>query len=111
MISATAAFGVPSTVSGPAAFELILSCVALDSRDHIPGDTTYQSGSFEASTSLSMPSVRQGRRPTKEQFGLATATPGPAMPSFDGLPIYAGCSGHGNRPGLSSPAAAACCAT
>src|SRR5205809_7521412 len=66
MIRATAA--CPSTFSWPMVFELMVRVVVLVTSCQ-PGDTTYQSGSADESTSLSSPSVRQGNRPAVAQVG------------------------------------------
>ena len=68
MIRATAALACPSTFSWPMVFELMVRVVVLVTSCQ-PGDTTYQSGSADESTSLSSPSVRQGNRPTVAQVG------------------------------------------
>src|SRR5713226_8155386 len=102
MISATAAFAWPSTLSWPIVFELMTRFPAVIAH---PGETTYHSGSLWASTSLSRPSVRHGNRPTAGSVQAAAAWPSLAVP------IFPGASGHGRRPGLSSPALTACRAT
>ena len=68
MIRATAALACPSTFSWPMVFELMGRVVVLVTSCQ-PGDTTYQSGSADESTSLSSPSVRQGNRPAVAQVG------------------------------------------
>src|SRR6185436_13536641 len=74
-----------------------------------PGDTMYHSGSEEASSGLSIPSVLQGRRPTAGRLPQTDAV----MPSWAGLPTFTDdnpgslpcpeAPGNvGNEPGLSS---------
>src|SRR5437879_4633418 len=104
MISATESFAAPSTVSWPEVFELMVSIAVLEGSAQ-PTDTTYQSGSLAASTSLSNPSVRQGRRPTAGRAQLPAAIPSLLVPKLPGA------SGQGNRLGLFSVACAARCAT
>src|SRR5947207_2433396 len=100
MIMATAALAVPSAARLPTLLELMPS-VGVDVFGMAqPAETMYQSGSPVASRSLSMPSVRQGRRPTAGSVQLPEA-----MPSF-GPPMLAADSGHGRRPGLRSFVAA-----
>src|SRR3954447_392542 len=65
-------------------------------------DTAYQSGSEEASSSLSRPSVRHGRRPTVLLAGNVGEHVPAAMPS-DAVPALPGDSGQGKRPGKSFP--------
>src|SRR5437879_11367674 len=68
-----------------------------------PADTTYHSGSFAESRSLSMPRVRHGSLPTADPGGTAgSAQLGAAVPSLAGLPTLPAASGQGNRPGLDS---------
>src|SRR6185436_5185159 len=105
MISATAAFGSPSTASCPTVFELMVSVAVPGGTSAQPGDTAYQSGSAAASTSFSTPSVRHGNRPTAGSVQLPAATPSLVPPALPGA------SGHGSRPGLFSPLRAARCAT
>src|SRR3954451_26557 len=100
MISATALLATPSTVSCPTEFELITVCVVLLGKAH-PGDTTYQSGSFSASTSLSRPSGRHRSRPIAGSVQTPDATPSLLVPKFPGA------SGQGRRPGSSSVVVAA----
>src|SRR6266513_302753 len=71
-----------------------------------PADTTYHSGSFAESRSLSMPRVRHGSLPTAGSVQL-----GAAVPSLAGLPTLPAASGQGKRPGLDSLPSAAVFAT
>src|SRR4051812_37103469 len=105
MMSATAALATPSTVSCPTELELITGKVVLEVNAQ-PGETTYQSGSPSASTSFSVPIVRQGKRPTLGKVQLDAV-----FPSVLELSKEPGASGQGRAPGLSSPAFAACAAT
>jgi hypothetical protein len=99
MISATAAFGSPSTASWPAVLELMVNVAVPGGTSAQPGETAYQSGSAAASTSLSIPSVRHGNLPTAGSVQFPAATPSFAPPALPGA------SGHGSRPGLFLPAA------
>src|SRR5262245_44521168 len=102
MISAAASV-TPSRVSCPAELELIAELPPEGTPQLV--DTTYQSGSPYASTSLSVPIVRHGKRPTFRDVPQAV----PVLPS---LPVVLskspGFSGHGSAPGLFSPSFAAC---
>src|SRR5690349_16438152 len=89
-----AGVAVPTLIIFPAAGGLASNAQLLD--------TAYQSGSDEASTSLSSPSVRQGRRPTVLATGNVGEHVPTAMPS-DAVPALPGASGHGSRPGKSFP--------
>src|SRR5437879_5796937 len=73
MIRATAALACPSTLSWPMVFELMVRVVVLVTSCQ-PGDTTYQSGSADESTSLSSPSgaAPRCRRPPRMHLGPAT---------------------------------------
>src|SRR6266540_1700667 len=99
MMRATASFNAPSTVSCPLVLELMIGSGEPLVYAH-PGPTTYQSGSPDASTSWSVPMVRQGKRPTfgSEQFPAAW----PSVPAA---------SGQGRAPGRGSADLAACAAT
>ena len=88
MIRATALFAAPSTVSWPSESELIVRFVVELGRCQ-PLETAYHSGSPVESTSLSSPSVRQGRRPT-----AGAAQKEASMPSF-AVPKFPGASGQG----------------
>src|SRR2546422_1985571 len=69
MIRATAALACPSTFSWPMVFELMVRVVVLVTSCQ-PGDTTYQSGSADESTSLSSPSVRSEEHTSELQSRL-----------------------------------------
>ena len=79
MTSATAALAVPSSVSCPGEFELMVSSEVTVGRAQ-PGDTTYHSGSPLASRSFGKPSVRQGSRPIAGSVQLPAAIPSFAVP-------------------------------
>src|SRR5438046_1170472 len=96
MIAATAALAWPLTARLPAVLELMPSVGVVLLGSAQPADTMYQSGSPAASCSLVMPSVRQGRRPTAGSVQVPEA-----MPSLT-VPMLAGASGQGRRPGLRS---------
>ena len=64
-----------------------------------PEDTTYHSGSPAASTSLSVPMVRHGKRPTAGRAQPAELV----LPSVPVMELkLPGASGHGSAPGLFS---------
>src|SRR6185436_20360896 len=98
MISATTS-AVPSSVSWPVLLELIyvVSGGTVELLSAHAGETTYQSGSPEASRHLSSPKVRHGSLPTAGSvqfpFALPSLTP----------PMAPKASGQGSRPGSSSP--------
>src|SRR5690242_7313642 len=100
MMRATAALATPSSVSCPGVSELITGLVGFAEGPALAqfGDTTYQSGSPEASTNISLPMVRQGKRPTTGSVQVAKALPSVPLVELK-LP---GASGHGNAPGLGS---------
>src|ERR1700682_5899042 len=107
----------PSTLMSPTELELMVSLLELLVTLHV-GPTMNQSGSPELSTNLSVPKLRHGKRPNVVQLEFGAPTPGfdtpvlgPERPSLVSLPMYQGCSGQGNRPGLPSPALVACRAT
>src|SRR5262245_64103795 len=97
MIRATASLATPSTVSCPLELELITELPPEGTPQLV--DTTYQSGSPDASTSLSVPIVRQGKRPTLSEV----PQPVPVLPS---LPVVLskspGFCGQGSAAGLVS---------
>src|SRR3954467_13579335 len=94
----------PSTLSWPALLELMT--LPEPALAH-PGETAYQMGSPAESTSLSVPIVRHGKRPTAGKEHAAAVLPS--------VPLIAlkldGASGHGSAPGLFSPALFACAIT
>src|SRR5438445_2600512 len=124
MISATAAFAEPSTVNCPVEQAWVPPALPQSELMYVvnggevlllsaqPADTTYHSGSFAESRSLSMPRVRHGSLPTADPGGTAgSAQLGAAVPSLAGLPTLPAASGQGNRPGLDSLPSAAVFAT
>src|SRR5688572_32041994 len=78
MMSATTVFASASTVSWPRLFELITRFAPSYAQ---PGDTTYQSGSALASSSLSSPRVFQGSRPMLFWTAKPAAQEGAPVPS------------------------------
>src|SRR5437867_3070374 len=97
----------PSTVRSPVLHSMVASLVQLELMmvfpDALgfdqPDATTYQSGSPDASTNRSVPSVRQGKRPTAGSVQLGVSVR-PSKPVVLVMPL--GVSGQRNAPGLSS---------